>query len=488
MSTPNYHQLLLDIIHYVYHVEISSHLAYKRARIVLLDSMGCAIKTLSQSLEARAFVGPVVPGTTVPNGFRLPGTAFALDPVKGAFDLGLLIRYVDHNDAYSDREWGHPGDNLGSIVAVADWLSRSRAAGDACGKPTTLKEVLTAHIKAYEIQLHQWYLEMLGSLANGDLDDAIPVKIASTAVVAHLLGLSEEQALSALSHAWLDRHLHFAFQQPPNAGPRRGWATGDACSSTVHLCFLAKAGQPGPPWAIMTPKRGFEDIASSNEGFTIPKHFEAFAIENDFRLIAAKERSTSASEAAVELVIRLEVMGRAVSDIEKMTIRTHHNAKSILDKTGPLRNPKERFHCIQYLVAVSLMKGFFIDSDDYADRSPWASDPRVDALRDKMVIVEDEQFTKDYHDPEVDSKANAIQVKMKTGEDISEIVVEFPIGHRKHSKTLDFIQKKFRVNMNKGGFESARVDVITGLVQTNGLAIHHFVDLFAKEVGYVGNP
>ncbi|KAH6658757.1 MmgE/PrpD family-domain-containing protein [Truncatella angustata] len=482
MSIPKYDQLLSDVIAYVYHTEISSPLAYKRARVALLDSLGCAIETLAQSSEARAFIGPVVPGTKVPNGFKLPGTAFALDPVKGAFDLGALIRYLDHNDAYPGAEWGHPSDNLGAIIAVADWLSRSYAVGNATEKPITMKQVLTAQIKAYEIQ---GVLQIKNSFNQQGLDHTILVKVASTAVVAHLMGLSEGQALSALSHAWLDGHPLRTFRQAPNVGPRKGWAAGDACTRAVHLCFLAMAGQPGTPSVLTASKWGFQDVLFRGQEIKVPRPYGTFVIEyHFFKLVVAEGHGISAAEAAVELATRLKVVERTVGDIEKMTIRTQQAAKTIIDKTGPLRNPADRDHCIQYIVAVSLMKGSFIDSEDYSDDSPWASDPRVDQLREKMVVVEDEQFTKDYHDHKVRSAANAVKIDMKTGENIPEVVVEFPIGHPKHTETLDLVKRKFEANMRQGGFKPGTVDEIINLVENDDIPIHHLIDLFEKDVRY----
>ncbi|KAI1386455.1 MmgE/PrpD family-domain-containing protein [Hypoxylon trugodes] len=479
-NPPIYDQILEDIIAYVYHTDISSPLAYKRARIALLDSLGCAVETLAQSSEARAFVGPVVPGTIVPNGFKLPGTRFVLDPVKGAFDFGALIRYLDHNDAYPGAEWGHPSDNLGAIIAVADWLSRAHAAGDAVGKAITVKEVLTAQIKAYEIQ---GIFQLKNAFNKHGLDHTILVKIASTAVVAHLLGLSEEQALSALSHAWMDGHPLRTFRQAPNAGPRKGWAAGDACKRAVHLCFLAKAGQPGAPSVLTAPKWGFKDTLFGGEELRIPRPFGSFVMEyHFFKLVVAEAHGISAAEAAVELAAILKHAGKTASDIEKMTIRTQQAAKTIIDKTGPLRNPADRDHCIQYIVAVSLIKGSFIEGEDYADDSPWASDPRVDELREKIVVVEDEQFTKDYHDQKVRSGANGLKVELKSGEDIPEIVVAFPIGHPKHPETLDLVKKKFKNNMSKGKFESVTVEEMMKLAEEDDIPVHSFIDLFEKKV------
>ena len=485
MLAPKYDQPLQDIITYVYHSDIQSPLAYKRARIALLDSLGCAIETLSQSVEARAFIGPVVPGLVVPNGFRLPGTPFSLDPVKGAFDLGALIRYLDHNDAYPGAEWGHPSDNLGAIIAVADWLSRSFANGNAIGRQVTLKEALTLQIKAYEIQ---GILQMKNAFNKRGIDHTILVKIASTAVVAHLLGLDEEQALCALSHAWLDGQPLRIFRQAPNAGPRKGWAAGDACSRAVHLCFLAKAGQPGVCSVLSEPRWGFQDALFGGEELKVPRPYGSFVMEyHFFKLVAAEAHGISAAEAAVELAEILKISGQAVSDIESIVIRTQQPAKLIIDKTGPLRNPADRDHCIQYIVAVCLLKGAFIEATDYEDDSPWASDVRVDELRDKMVVLEENQFTKDYHDQNVRGGANAIKVEMKTGKEIPEVLVKFPIGHPNHSDTLELVMKKFEGNMGKGGFDTATIETIKRMMEDDDAPIHSFIDLFSRDTRCVGN-
>lgn len=483
MTHPSYDQLLQDIITYVYRTEIKSPLAYERARVALLDSLGCAIETLAQSLEARAFIGPVVPGTIVPNGFKLPGTKFILDPIKGAFDLGSLIRYLDHNDANPGAEWGHPSDNLGAIIAVADWLSRSHAAGDACGRETTLKQVLTAQVKSYEIQ---GILQIKNAFNQHGLDHTILVKIASTATVAHLMGLSEDQALSALSHAWQDGHPLRTFRQAPNAGPRKGWAAGDAGARAVHLCLLARAGQPGAPSVLTAPRWGFQDALFSGQQLSVPKFYGASVIQSHFfKLVAAEGHGISAAQAAVQLSSELKAVYRTTSDIEKITIRTQQAAKTIIDKTGPLTNPADRDHCLQYIVAVSLMKGSFIESKDYLDHSPWASDPAVDQLRERMVVLEDEQFTKDYHDPKVRSGANAIKVVLRTGEIIPEIVVEFPIGHPKHAETLELVKRKFEVNMSLGDFKNETLGAIMEFAWRDDVPIHEFIDLFEKDAQHI---
>ncbi|KAI1340857.1 MmgE/PrpD family-domain-containing protein [Xylariaceae sp. FL0016] len=499
MPATDYDGVLVDIIRYVYHTEVSSDRALQRARIALLDSLGCAIETLAQSSEARAFIGPTVPGTTVPSGFRLPGTSFILDPIKGAFDLGSLIRYLDHNDAYPGAEWGHPSDNLGAIIAVADWLSRRYAAGTTSGTNDgttdvttdiqssggsnsmiiTLKDVLIAQIKAYEIQ---GILQMKNAFNKCGLDHTILVKIASTAVVAHLMGLTEEQALSALSHAWLDGHPLRSFRQAPNTGPRKGWAAGDACNRAVHLCFLAKAGQPGAPSVLTAPKWGFQDALFGGQELMVPKSYGTFVEYHFFKLVMAEAHAISAAKCAVELAARLKALKRDVGEIEKMVIRTQEAGKIIIDKSGPLMNPADRDHCMQYIVAVSLLKGSFIVGEDYADDSPWASDQRVDELREKMLVVEDEQFTRDYHDPwKVRSCANAISVVLRSGEVIPEILVKFPIGHPMHSATLDLVKEKFKVNMRKGDYEEAIVEEVKSMVEDDDVPVHNFIDLFVKQ-------
>lgn len=480
MSALKYDQVLVDIIDYVYHTQIESPLAYRRARIALLDSLGCAIETLAHSADARALTGPVISGTTVLNGFKLPGTAFSLDPVKGAFDLGSLIRYLDHNDAHPGAEWGHPSDNLGAIVAVADWLSRSYASGIENTKPVTLNNVIVAQIKAYEIQ---GIFQMKNAFNERGLDHTILVKIASTAVVAHLMGLSEDQALSALSHAWQDGHPLRTFRQAPNAGPRKGWAAGDACSRAVHLCLVAKTGQPGAPSVLTAPTWGFYDAMFDSKEFKLPRPYGSFVIEfHFFKLIAAEGHTISAVEAAVQVAEMLKQKALDVNDIEKVKVRTQYAGKTITDKSGPLTNPADRDHNMQYIVAVTLLKGSFITAEDYDDNSPWASDPQVEALRSKTIVEEDEQFTKDYHDQKVRSGANAVEVEMKNSGEKLEAVVHFPIGHPKHQETLGLVEEKFIANMKNGGFDEAAIRTMLATVEKEDTPVHEFVDLFAKEV------
>ncbi|KAI6083120.1 MmgE/PrpD family-domain-containing protein [Hypoxylon rubiginosum] len=462
MCEPKYDDTLKYIIRYVYNLKhwywYSPHV-YKRARLALLDSMGCAIETLAQSLDMRTLIGPVVPGTTIPNGFRLPGTTFVLDPVKGAFDLGTLICYLGHNGDYPSAEWGRASDSLGAIVAVADWLSRCYAADNTIGRPITLQDVLTAQIQACEIQRA---LQADNNLNKRGLDHAILSKIASTAAIARLMRLGEEQALNLLHYAWQEEHPLQTDRRAPYAGPMKGWAAGNACSRAVHLCFLAMTSRPGMPSVVTAPV-----LAVPEWGFG---GVLADLMESEIFI-------RPAAEAALEIAARLEFNEREVGDIKQMTITTQYTAKDIMSKTGPLRNRTDRDQCVQYIIAVSLIKGTPIHDEDFADDSPWASDPRVDALREKIVIVEDEQVT----------RASPIVVELKDGAELSGFEVGFSVGRPKHSETVDFVEKKFKANMSKGGFESVTVDTIMRLAQTNGLAIHHFIDLFAKEVPYIGS-
>jgi 2-methylcitrate dehydratase len=468
-----YDKVVVDIVEYVYDVPITSSLAFERARLALLDSLGCAIETLAHSSEARSFIGPVVPGTLVPNGFRLPGSLFELDPVKGAFDLGSLIRYLDHNDAYPGAEWGHPSDNLGAILAVAGWCSRSHA-------PIALKDVLVAQIKAYEIQ---GLFQIKNSFNSHGLDHTILVKIASTAVVAHLMQLSKTQALSALSHAWQDGHPLRTFRHAPNAGPRKGWAAGDACSRAVHICLLARAGQPGAPNVLTTPRWGFYDALFGGKVFELPRPYGSFVIEyHFFKLIAAEAHAISAAQAAVQLVEIMKTDNVNIDEIDRVTIRTQLAAKTIIDKVGPLHNRADRDHCLQYIIAVTLIKGSYVESTDYDDDSPWATDYRVENLRAKMIVVEDEKFTQDYLNPKVRSGANAIKIHLGDGRDPLEAEVHFPIGHPKHPETLDLVLHKFWINMKKGLFSVATIQCVLDCVNRDDATIDELLNLMAVDV------
>ena len=496
-----YDHALREIASYVLNYQIDRPNAWARARLALLDALGCALHTLYLSPECRKLIGPIVPGITVTNGFKLPGTSHQLDPLKGAFDLGSLVRYLDQNDAYAGAEWGHPSDNLGAILALSDWLSRSSSANATLRSPTpfdsagaqipltdysgttprqmTLQTVLIAQIKAYEIQ---GSLQQLNSFNSLGFDHTILVKIASTAVACWLLGLSENAILAALSHAFQDGPTLRTFRQAPNAGPRKGWAAGDACMRAVQLAFLAKTGQPGAPSALRDPKWGFYARFLQGGQLRLERPYETHVVERvGFKLVACEGHAISAVEAAV--LVAQAMRGRDLNvekDVRTIHIRTQKPAYVITNKTGPLRNAADRDHCLQYIVAVTMLKGDAIAAEDYADASPWATSPAVDALRAKMQVLEDERFTADYNRPGKRSVSNAITVVLASGEELDEVVVEYPLGHPDRMDTTEQVQLKFRRNAGLC-FSEDRIEEILKVVENDDMPVHEFLDLFATK-------
>lgn len=481
MNGEIYDQVLVDIVTYVFHYEIKSSQAWQRARIALLDSLGCAIESLVLSSECRKLIGPFIPGTVVPHGFRLPGTSHQIDPVKGAFDMGTLIRYLDHNDAYPGAEWGHPSDNLGALLAVSDWLSRQpvvTSEQNAVKHQPTLRTLLTAQIKAYEIQ---GCFQIRNAFNKHGLDHTLLVKIASTALTSWLLGLSELETLAALSQAWQDGAPLRAFRQTPNTGPRKGWAAGDACMRAVHLALLTQAGQPGAPTVLTAPRWGFYETLFGGQAFDLPRTYGTWVMESVFfKIIPAEGHGISAIEATVELVALLAQNGlQAEHDIAAVHIRTQAAALSIINKTGPLRNAADRDHCLQYMIAVVLLKGTVIETEDYSDDSPWATDGRVETLRDKITVTEDEGFTRDYHDQNVRSGSSGVTIVLKDGRKLEEVVVEFPVGHPRRKDTLDKVLAKFRKNMSLLYHEDKAEEVIKA-VKSDDSKVCDFLDLFGR--------
>lgn len=484
----NYDTILVDITQYVFEYEITSPLAWKRARIALLDALCCTIETLHTSPECVAMLGPIVPGTITPSGFRLPGTGHQLDPLKGAFDLASTIRYLDHNDAYPGAEWGHPSDNLGALLAVTDWLSRSKANSLQAvattnenikhePPPMTLRTLLTAQIKAYEIQ---GCLQEKNALNEVGLDHTILVKIASTACVSWLLGLSQSETLAALSQAFQDGQPLRTYRQAPNTGPRKGWAAGDACMRAVMMTFLTSKGQPGAPTVLTAEKWGFYETLFRGKEFVLKRPYGSWVMESvGFKLYPVEGHAISACEAALQVVDAMKQNNIVAEyDIDSVRIRTQSPAFTIVNKRGPLRNAADRDHCIQYIVAVILLKGANIDTVDYMDDSPWASDPRVHALREKMSVIEDLGFTEDYRNPKKRSCANAIQVSVKDGhKSIPEIMVEYPLGHPVRQDTLEQVAVKFERNMSLS-FGSEKIKEVLRAVEQDDMAIRDFVDLF----------
>jgi 2-methylcitrate dehydratase len=473
---PEPDQVLVDIADYVLGYEVDSDLAYDTARNCLIDTLGCGLEAL-QYPACTKMLGPIVPGTMVPNGAKVPGTPYQLDPVKAAFDIGAMIRWLDFNDTWLAAEWGHPSDNLGGILAVADWLSRGAV---AAGKPPlTMRDVLTAMIKAHEIQ---GVIALENSFNRVGLDHVVLVKVATTAVVAQMLGLERDEIVNAVSNAWIDGQSLRTYRHAPNTGSRKSWAAGDATSRGVRLALIAKTGEMGYPSALTAPGWGFYDVLFKGQPFRFQRPYGSYVMENILFKISfpAEFHSQTAVEAAMALHDELRAMGKGVSDIARITIRTHEAAVRIIDKRGPLDNPADRDHCIQYMVAVPLIFGR-LAAADYEDEV--AADPRIDVLREKIVCVEDPQFTADYHDPDKRSIANALTVEFTDGSVLPEVAVEYPIGHRRRrGDGIPLLEAKFRTNLarifpDKRQKQILRVSLDQAALEA--MPVNDYVDLYA---------
>jgi 2-methylcitrate dehydratase len=432
-----YDQVIIDIVDYTLNYEISSPVAYETAWNCFLDTLGCGLEALEYEACTK-LLGPVVPGLTVENGVKVPGTTYVLDPVQGAFNIGAMIRWLDFNDTWLAAEWGHPSDNLGGILATADWLSRTT------DKKFTIKDVLTAMIKAHEIQ---GCIALENSFNKVGLDHVILVKVASTAVVAQMMGLTREQVLAAVSLAWIDGQSLRTYRHFPNAGSRKSWAAGDATSRAVRLALIAQAGEMGYPSALTAKTWGFYDVSFKGQAFKFQRPYGTYVMENILFKISfpAEFHSQTAVEAAMTIYQKLQATGKTSDDIKKITIRTHEACIRIIDKKGPLNNPADRDHCIQYMVAVPFIFGR-LTARDYEDDI--ASDPRIDDLRKKIVCVEDTGYSADYHDPAKRSIANAITVEFNDGTVFDEVAVEYPVGHaRRRKEGIPLLIEKYKTNL-----------------------------------------
>ena len=443
-------KVITDIATYVAKHAINSAEAYNTARLCLMDTLGCGFEALSYPACTK-LMGPIVPGTVVPNGAKVPGTAYQLDPVMAAFNIGCMIRWLDFNDTWLAAEWGHPSDNLGGILATADWLSRNAVA--AGNKPLLMRDVLTGMIKAHEIQ---GVIALENSFNRVGLDHVVLVKVASTAVVANMLGCSYDELVNAVSNAWVDGQSLRAYRHAPQAGSRKSWAAGDATSRAVRLALMAHKGEMGYPAALTAKTWGFYDVLFKGQPFKFTQAYGSYVMENVLFKISfpAEFHAQTAVECAVKL--HDDVKDR-LNNIKKVVITTHESAIRIIDKKGPLNNPADRDHCIQYMCAIGLIKGN-LTAADYEDDV--AHDPRVDALRDKMECVEDKQWTKDYLDPKKRSIANAIQVFFKDGSKTANVEVEYPIGHRRRRKDgIPLLEAKFRTNLARRFADKQRTAV-----------------------------
>lgn len=472
---PQWDQVMVDIVDYVRDYRIESDLAFETARLCLLDTLGCGLEALEYPACTK-LLGPIVPGTIVPDGARVPGTEYQLDPVKAAFDIGATIRWLDFNDTWLAAEWGHPSDNLGGILATADWLSR-RSARTGDNGPT-MHDVLTAMIKAHEIQ---GCIALENAFNRVGLDHVVLVKVASTAVVGQLLGLNRMEQLNALSLAWVDGQSLRTYRHAPNTGSRKSWAAGDATRRAVQLALMAGKGEMGYPTALTAPTWGFYDVHLRGEPLRFQRPYGSYVMENVLFKISwpAEFHAQTAVECAMQLHRQLNDMGRSAADIERITLRTHEACLRIIDKQGPLNNPADRDHCVQYMVAVPLIFGR-LTAADYEDEV--AADPRIDALRARINCVEDRAFTADYLDPDKRSIANAITLQLKDGTVLPEVVCEYPLGHRRRREEgVPLLEAKFRRNLARR-FPEARqariLDVSNDPERLHAMAVHEYVDRY----------
>ena len=469
---PRPDKVLTDIADYVSRRAITSKEAYDTARLCLMDTLGCGLESLEYPACTK-LLGPVVPGTVVPNGARVPGTPHQLDPVTAAFNIGTMIRWLDFNDTWLAAEWGHPSDNLGGILATADWLSRTNLAQGK--KPLAVRDALTAMIKAHEIQ---GVIALENSFNRVGLDHVVLVKVASTAVVTQMIGGTREEIVNALSNAWVDGQSLRTYRHSPNTGSRKSWAAGDATSRAVRLALMALTGEMGYPSALTAKTWGFYDVLFKGKPFRFKRPFGSYVMENVLFKISFPAEFHA--QTAVEAAIRLHPQVKERLDaVKKIVITTHESAIRIIDKKGPLHNPADRDHCIQYMTAIGLIKGN-LTAADYEDAV--AADPRVDRLRSKMSCVENKQWSRDYLDPAKRSIANAVQVFFDDGSRTERIAVEYPVGHRRRRKEgIPLLEAKFRTNLARRLAPKQQQAILSLCLDAQRLEatpVNEFVDLF----------
>ena len=432
----NADELLLKIADYVHNYKIDSTEAFNMAKHCLLDSLSCAALAMDD-VKCKLMLGPLVPDTIVPNGSRVPGTNFKLDPYKAAFDIGCLIRWLDYNDTWLAAEWGHPSDNLGAILSVADFISRVKISKNK--QPLHLKEVFEAMIKAYEIQ---GVLALNNSFNKVGLDHVVLVKVASTAVVSKMLGGNMEQTISALSNAWVDGQSLRTYRHGINTCARKSWAAGDACSRAVRLAgmsvYQSELGCPNP---LSAETWGFFDVSFNNNPITLSQDLGNYVIENI--LFKVKYPAEFHGQTAVECAFKLhpKILGR-INDIERIEITTTEAGMRIINKTGKLHNYADRDHCLQYMTAIGLLYGM-LEKENYLDEFV-EHEPKIDFLREKMIVKEDKSYSVDYMDPNKRSIANAVQVFFNDGSSTEKVEIHYPLGHRnRRSEAMVSLLEKF---------------------------------------------
>ena len=438
-TRPDPDQVLVDIADYVCDYEIDSREAYDTARNCLMDSLGCGLLALRYP-ECRKLLGPLVEGTVVPNGVRVPGTQFRLDPVKAAWDIGCIIRWLDYNDTWLAAEWGHPSDNLGAILAIADYQSQRRAA--AGQPPLLMRDVLGAMIKAHEIQ---GVIALENGFNRVGLCHVLLVRVASTAVSTRMLGGSRQQVIDALSQAWLDGSSLRTYRHAPNTGSRKSWAAGDATSRAVRLADLTMRGETGYPSVLSARTWGFYDVSFKGKEFTFSMPYGSYVMENILFKISypAEFHAQTAVEAALKLH---PAVSNRLGEIDRIVMHTHESALRIINKVGPLSNPADRDHCLQYMTAVAL--GFGSLTADHYEDSFHAAHPIIDELREKMEIHEEPRYTNEYLEPNKRSIANSIKIWFKDGSCTDRIEVEYPVGHRRRRQEgIPLLEQKFKANL-----------------------------------------
>jgi 2-methylcitrate dehydratase len=462
---------LTDIARYVCDYRIDSDEAFDTARHCLMDSLACALLALDYPNCTR-HLGPVVPGTLVPHGARVPGTRFLLDPLKAAWDTGALIRWLDYNDTWLAAEWGHPSDNLGAILATADWLSRRAVAEGR--SPLRVRDVLGWMIKAHEIQ---GVLALENSFNRVGLDHVLLVKVASTAVATRMLGGDEDQVVGALSHAWVDGHSLRTYRHAPNTVARKSWAAGDATARGLQLALMVMRGEEGLPSVLSAPGWGFRDALFRGRALAIPRPYGSFVMENILFKISFPAEFHAQTAVAAAIRLHPKVKDR-LHQVRRVELTTQESAIRIISKEGPLYNPADRDHCLQYMVAVALIYGT-LTADHY--QNAIAGDPRIDVLRSKMVVMEDPRYTRDYLDPERRSIANAIQIFFRDGSSTKKVEIEYPIGHRRRrAEGIPLLERKFReaLRVRFSAHQAERVaDLCSDQERLSDSPVHLFLDL-----------
>ena len=467
---PPFDSLLVQLADYVVDTPITSEEAFSTARYCLMDTLGCGLLALNYPACTK-LLGPVVPGTVVPHGSRVPATSHVLDPIFAAFNIGAMIRWLDFNDTWLAAEWGHPSDNLGALLAVTDFISQRNQAEDK--QPLFVRDLLISMIKAHEIQ---GVLALENSFNRVGLDHVLLVRVASTALATHLLGADKSQICNALSNAWIDGGALRTYRHGPNTGSRKSWAAGDATSRAVAHAFMAVKGEMGYPSALSAKTWGFSDVLFKGQPVRLTRPLASYVMENVLLKISfpAEFHAQTAVEAAIQLQPKV---ANRLDQIQKVVIHTQESAVRIIDKKGPLHNPADRDHCLQYMTAIGLIFGN-LTADHYEDAT--ASDPRVDALRSKMIVQEDPRYTREYLEPDKRSIANAVQVFFNDGTATDKVAVEYPIGHRRRRKEgIPLLVKKFRHNAGTR-FSPSKVEELINLFddpnRLDQLPVHQFMD------------